>query len=280
MKFRALLELMRVSNLPTVWSNTWMGWLAGNYAAMLTSGLGEDAPVFFENWYYLSGIGVLAALAMSLIYSGGMVMNDYIDRDVDALERPGRPIPSGRISIPAARALAVFMLLLGLACVVLTDRLSQANGAKLFLSPAVLLALGLVVIVFLYNILHQKSALTVMLMGACRSLLVLTCAALAFVPLPIHESLPKAVLAFWLVVVGVAIPAFAYTGLISAAARREADPRCRRWFDGPKTIMNMIAAMPLLDALWLVLMGLWPASLVCVGCAGLTKLGHRRIAGS
>jgi hypothetical protein len=44
--------------------------------------------------------------------------------------------------------------------------------------------------------------------------------------------------------------------------------------------MNMIAAMPLLDAVWLLAMGLWPVSLVAVMCAVLTKLSHRKIAGS
>ena len=31
------------------------------------------------------------------LYAGGVVLNDYFDRDVDAVERPERPIPSGRI---------------------------------------------------------------------------------------------------------------------------------------------------------------------------------------
>ena len=31
----------------------------------------------------------------SCLYLAGMALNDYADRDVDAVERPGRPIPSG-----------------------------------------------------------------------------------------------------------------------------------------------------------------------------------------
>ncbi|WP_162795796.1 UbiA family prenyltransferase, partial [Nonomuraea lactucae] len=32
------------------------------------------------------------------LYWAGMALNDYADRDVDARERPERPIPSGRVS--------------------------------------------------------------------------------------------------------------------------------------------------------------------------------------
>ncbi len=33
------------------------------------------------------------------IYWAGMALNDYADRHLDAIERPERPIPSGRISL-------------------------------------------------------------------------------------------------------------------------------------------------------------------------------------
>ncbi|GAB6900585.1 SCO3242 family prenyltransferase [Kineosporia succinea] len=46
-----------------------------------------------------------AALSSALTYMAGMALNDYADRHVDAVERPGRPIPSGRIS--PGKALAV-----------------------------------------------------------------------------------------------------------------------------------------------------------------------------
>ena len=41
--------------------------------------------------------------ASSCLYLAGMALNDYADRDVDAVERPGRPIPSGRVT-PGLRA--------------------------------------------------------------------------------------------------------------------------------------------------------------------------------
>jgi 4-hydroxybenzoate polyprenyltransferase len=46
------------------------------------------------------------AVASGCLYLGGMALNDYADRDVDAVERPGRPIPSGRVSPSFALGLA------------------------------------------------------------------------------------------------------------------------------------------------------------------------------
>ncbi|WP_329236656.1 UbiA family prenyltransferase [Actinoallomurus sp. NBC_01490] len=37
------------------------------------------------------------ALSSTLLYWAGMALNDYADRDLDAVERPERPIPSGRV---------------------------------------------------------------------------------------------------------------------------------------------------------------------------------------
>ena len=43
--------------------------------------------------------------ASACLYWAGMALNDWADRDLDAVERPERPIPSGRV--PAAVALGV-----------------------------------------------------------------------------------------------------------------------------------------------------------------------------
>ncbi|WP_199430139.1 SCO3242 family prenyltransferase [Qaidamihabitans albus] len=43
-------------------------------------------------------------LASAAFYWAGMALNDWADRDLDAVERPERPIPSGRISSGAALA--------------------------------------------------------------------------------------------------------------------------------------------------------------------------------
>ncbi|MEX1023847.1 MAG: UbiA family prenyltransferase [Planctomycetota bacterium] len=61
-------------------------------------------------------------IASSLgVYHGGMALNDWADRELDARERPDRPIPSGAIRPGAALALALFLLVGGVACALAAD---------------------------------------------------------------------------------------------------------------------------------------------------------------
>ncbi|PWD51080.1 4-hydroxybenzoate polyprenyltransferase [Serinibacter arcticus] len=48
----------------------------------------------------------VAPAAASCLYLAGMALNDYSDRELDAHERPERPIPSGRVTPGTALALA------------------------------------------------------------------------------------------------------------------------------------------------------------------------------
>ena len=86
MSLQVWLRLGRVSNLPTVWSNV----LA---ALALAQALTSRPHV------------LVLALIFSGFYVGGMYLNDAFDREIDAAERPNRPIPSGQVS-----ARAVFTL--------------------------------------------------------------------------------------------------------------------------------------------------------------------------
>ncbi len=79
MKLRTALGLGRVSNLPTVWTNT----LAGAVLAG-AAGFGAEFAVML--------------VAFSLFYTGGMFLNDAFDAQFDAAQRPERPIPSGEVS--------------------------------------------------------------------------------------------------------------------------------------------------------------------------------------
>src|SRR5918996_487347 len=49
---------------------------------------------------------LVLAGASACLYLSGMALNDWADREVDARERPGRPIPSGRVTPAFALALA------------------------------------------------------------------------------------------------------------------------------------------------------------------------------
>lgn len=56
----------------------------------------------------------LGMLVVFLISSGGMVINDYADAEIDKINRPKRPIPSGKISRSAALVYAILLFFVGL----------------------------------------------------------------------------------------------------------------------------------------------------------------------
>ncbi|MFC9793742.1 SCO3242 family prenyltransferase [Streptomyces sp. NPDC127584] len=62
------------------------------------------------------GRGTLCALGASLcLYEAGMALNDWADRAEDAVERPHRPLPSGRVAPGAALAASAALTAAGLA---------------------------------------------------------------------------------------------------------------------------------------------------------------------
>ncbi len=54
---------------------------------------------------------ILSLFAVIFAMSGGNVINDYFDYNIDKINRPQRPIPSGEISIKAARNYAYFLFI-------------------------------------------------------------------------------------------------------------------------------------------------------------------------
>lgn len=143
---RVYLRLGRVSNLPTVWTNT----LAG----IVLAG-GRLAPHTFA----------LLALAMSSFYVGGMFLNDAFDREIDARERPERPIPSGQIS--AREVFAIGYGLLGAGALLAFT----AGGLR-----AALPSLALAGAIVLYDAWHEGNTLSPLIMGLCRMLVYVTAA--------------------------------------------------------------------------------------------------------
>ncbi|MFF4923580.1 SCO3242 family prenyltransferase [Kitasatospora sp. NPDC001261] len=75
----------------------------------------------------------LLALSSVCLYWAGMALNDYADRHTDAVERPHRPIPSGRVEPSVALSLAAGLTGTGLA-------FAAAGGGRGALSVAVPLA--------------------------------------------------------------------------------------------------------------------------------------------
>ena len=78
------LELLRPANVVTA--------LADVLAGFAIADLGNPLAL---PWLLLS---------TASLYGGGVVLNDFFDRALDAVERPERPIPSGRVRPQAAAA--------------------------------------------------------------------------------------------------------------------------------------------------------------------------------
>ncbi|MEU1803629.1 SCO3242 family prenyltransferase [Streptomyces sp. NPDC019937] len=108
---RAWAELLRVSALFTVPGDA----LAGAAAT-------RTAP----------NRGTALAMGASLcLYEAGMALNDWADRDIDAVERPGRPLPSGRIAPAAALTAATGLTAAGLVCAASAGRRALATATAL-----------------------------------------------------------------------------------------------------------------------------------------------------
>ncbi len=63
----------------------------------------------------------VSALVVSLIAAGGYVINDYYDVEIDRINKPYRPLPSGRVSLNAARNLAIGLFAAGVTLSVLLN---------------------------------------------------------------------------------------------------------------------------------------------------------------
>ena len=111
--------------------------------------------------------GLLCLIAAScLLYTAGMVLNDLYDYDIDARERPTRPLPSGQISRGRARLLGYGMLLAGVALGGLAGYVVPESAEPAWRSGAV--ALLLAVCVVAYDKILKKTILGPLAMGGCR----------------------------------------------------------------------------------------------------------------
>ncbi len=159
-------------------------------------------------------------LSSGCLYAAGMILNDFFDRHVDAVERPKRPIPSGRITAGAAAGSGFALLGAGV--------VSAAWVGPLSCAVALVLALCIVA----YDAWLKRSSLFGPLsMGTCRALNLLLGASVAALPLdgPLSASdriAPLAVIAPSILIDSRAFPFALGTGLYIAGvtwfARHEA----------------------------------------------------------
>lgn len=139
-KWLAYFQLMRLPAVFTALSDIILGYL-------LTHGT-FDLPIQF----------VLLVVASASLYLSGMVFNDVFDRKIDAVERPSRPIPSGRITTQNAAVLGGLLMLAGIGA-------AQTVGKQ-----SLIVACLLVVAILGYDTILKKTPLGPLMMGACRFL--------------------------------------------------------------------------------------------------------------
>ncbi len=89
----AYLQIMRPANIVTAWADILTGFAV--------TSLDNPLPLA---WLLLATTG---------LYGGGVVFNDVFDAELDAQERPERPIPTGRASRQGATILGSILLTIG-----------------------------------------------------------------------------------------------------------------------------------------------------------------------
>jgi len=281
-KLRTALRLGRVSNLPTVWTNT----LAGAVLA----GAGGFGPQF-----------AVMLLAFSFFYTGGMFLNDAFDAQFDAAQRPERPIPSGEVSGREVFGYGFGMMAGGLALL-----------AWIGLAPA-LAGLALAAAITYYDWNHKGNVLSPVVMGICRVLVYVAAGLCTTLVLPdalwvgaalmlcyligltyiakqenlgkVENLWPLAFLAApvaygaWLVaahaMVGVFWLLFSGWMLVALWFLRR-----RRKGDIPRAVVSLIAGISLLDALLIAGTGSVALAVLALAGFGVTLFFQRYISGT
>ena len=290
MKVSTALKLGRVSNLPTVWTNTLAGAVLGGAAAFGAS------------------LAVMLA-AFTLFYVGGMFLNDAFDAGWDALERPERPIPSGEVGRTEVYGAGFAQLGLG---VLLLGWVGQGFEPSTGARP-LLAGLALAGMITLYNGWHKGNPLSPLLMGLCRVLVyagaawcvarvlpaplwigaaLLLCYLIGLTYIAKQENLGEIanlwpllflgapvlyglwlatrdpiVLPFWLLFVAWTLVALAFL-------------KRRRRGDIPRAVVSLIAGISLLDAMLIAAAGATGLAVWALAGFGVTLFLQRYVAGT
>lgn len=142
----AWLKLLRLPTVFTSISNVLCGYLitadTRNLAAILPNA---------DLW--------LLVLCSSCLYLSGMVLNDAFDAELDSVERPERPIPSGAVKKTAAFVLGFALLAIGILAAI-----PVAGNGSLFI------AIGIACSVILYDSLLKNTKAAAFGMATCRFL--------------------------------------------------------------------------------------------------------------
>lgn len=129
----AYLQLTRPANIITAIADILAGFaISGSTIQIVNVGNG---------WFYIPELSNLILLIISTIglYGGGVVLNDFFDAELDLIERPERPIPSGKASKIGAFIWGVLLLSIGI------------QAASFVSFPSVLIAIAIASLAVLYD---------------------------------------------------------------------------------------------------------------------------------
>ncbi|HKX96549.1 MAG TPA: UbiA family prenyltransferase [Candidatus Nitrosocosmicus sp.] len=149
------LKLLRISNVFTVPPDIIVGFLA------------VSINFSFSTGYPVSDL-VILIFSSIFLYLGGLVSNDLFDIKADRLERPTRPLPSGKIKKTNALLITILMFSLGIILAAFVNHIS--------LGISILLLVGIVS----YNYKFKNGFFRPYLMAGIRSLNVIYGASFVF----------------------------------------------------------------------------------------------------
>lgn len=290
MKLSTALQLGRVSNLPTVWSNVFTG-------VALAGTTSVDVRL------------LLLVLSLSLFYTGGMFLNDAFDHGFDAKARPERPIPSGQVSAAQVYVFSFGMMVLGLAVLAWVGYRFEPLTQWRPVAAGFALAAAIV----FYNWHHKNNSLSPLVMGLCRMLVYLTAALavsavtsqqlifaamillcyligltyaakkehlgrlenswpLAFLAVPLIYGAYLAMAQPWVILPLLALAAWALYALSLLRRRKPTDV--------PRAVVSLIAGISILDAMLLVGVGAFSLAWLAIAAFGVTLLLQRWVSGT
>lgn len=281
-RWKAYLQLARISNSPTVVSN-------------ILAGLILAGPISWDSRW------VALTLGAFLFYTAGMFLNDVCDTSIDAKERPERPIPSGVVSRAEAFLLTILFFGMGVG-------LTWWVSFKSFLA-----SLALVSLIVLYDVWHKSNPISPLFMGLCRgAVYVVAFASVTWPPSIKFWYAASAIVLYILSLTWIArsesnfqlrsiapavlpflpVAYFLWVGNLSILVMGSASIyvlwtlyslrfvyRLSSRNIG-QAIGHLIAGVSLLDAMVLASQGTQPGVLVAFGCFGLTLFFQRFIKGT
>ena len=242
------MRLFRVPNLPTAPGDALVG------AAFMMPAGNATLPQALA-----AGVGVL------FMYMYGLVDNDLVDANADAVNAPERPIPRGEISQTAAMATMFVCLFAASLLPNLIVWIFRPN-AGMPLSWNIVMAM-LVCCVYAYNRLKRA-----WLMGVCRGLSVMCGGMAAWVP-DYHPYTQRLLPTCWCLLASLAVVAVGWAAYIASVTKLSEGEECsseglgnRRYLLGLSAFLPLLGFMPITCASGVEFSSCVPFVLPVTGC--------------